>query len=399
MSLQFSITDPQTTSDSVPDDDISAVLNPTNPKGKFHIWARYYILTYRTHLNKSKVIDSFTRDFKCTIVRVAHETSTKQVQYEHTHVFLDFGKQFNSQNCRIFDFENLHPNIGPISKRKHLARVYKYMCKQDHSNDDMKTWAETSGVCVQDVWEHSSLQEAVKHADKITDVTGIIAAYNLKPQAEFTITPWEFEWQYELERRMATTVQPRRQIWWYFDRIGGLGKTDFVKGMLDRYPTDTYVFTQFGGAKDAATVIVNAKNTGWSGKFCLIDLPRDAESKSIYEPMEMIRNGLITSIKYSGSTVRFNSQWVVVFANFMPEYGHMSADRWVVYEMNEYPKFRLRCNDVERIVTEPADLHCSEDMEPESVSSNLNLAEKLTHLQTLAANESSLVHTSIRSRK
>nr|WAE42200.1 MAG: replication associated protein [Cressdnaviricota sp.] len=413
MSLQFSVTDPQTTSDSVPDDDIGAVLNPTSPKGKFHIWARYYILTYRTHLNKSNVIDLFTRNFQCTIVRVAHETSTKQVQYEHTHVFLDFGKQFNSQNCRIFDLGNLHPNIGPISKRRHLDRVYRYMCKQDHSNDDMKGWAENSGVCVQDVWEHPSLQEAVKRADKITDVPGIIAAYNLKPQAEPKVTPWEFEWQYELELRMATTTQPRRQIWWYYDRVGGLGKTDFVKGMLDRYPADTYVFTQFGGAKDAATVIVNAKNTGWTGKYCLIDLPRDAEAKCIYEPMEMIRNGLITSIKYSGSTVRFNSVWVVVFANFMPEIGHMSPDRWVVYQMNEFPKFKVRCNDVSRVVDKASEAYfsssselppfssllCSEEMEPETCSSTLTLGEKLTHLQALAAKESSLVNTSIRSRK
>lgn len=369
--LSFSIPNIIDSSPPPNDDALGDTINNTTPNGKFRIWARYYILTYRSHLDKMSTAAYFI-DLGAITCRIAHETGNIRIPYHHSHVFVDFGRQFHSANARVFDLKELHPNIGPISYQKHLNRVYKYMCKEDHSNDDMKTWVTESHI--QDIWDHDTLQSAVKQC-ALKDVMNTIAAYNLKPKLPNTPRDWEFEWQYELEIRVTTTSQPRRQIWWYQDNLGGAGKTDFCIGMLDRYPKDTYVFTQFGGAKDTATIIINALNNGWSGKYCIIDLPRAAETKSIYEPLESIRNGMITAIKYQGSTVRWDSKWVIVMANFPPEFGVMSADRWVIYDMS-LPKFKLRCMDVSRVLettsfltsspssplspSTPSPLHCDE---------------------------------------
>lgn len=340
MSLQFEISQPTPT-----DDSISDCVNNTSPNGKFKIWARYYILTFKTHLHKFSIATHF-QQLGVITCRVAHEKGTKKIPYEHSHVFVDFGKQFHATDSRVFDYDGIHPNIGPISYQKHLNRIYKYMCKEDHENDDMKDWV--SGGGVQDVWEFDNLQNAVKNAP-LKDVIATIAAYNLKPQTIDPPEDWEFEWQYKLHVRMTTTDQPKRQIWWYCDTKGGAGKTDFCKGMKRRYPLDTLIFTQFGGARDCATVIVNSINAGWTGKYCIIDLPRDSETKSFYEPLESIRNGMITALKYQGMTVMWKSRWILVMANFNPEFGHMSADRWVCYDMS-LPYFKLRCDDVTRII-------------------------------------------------
>lgn len=366
MSLSFDV--PQ---DVPKDDTIADCLNSTVPNGKFHIWARYYIITYKTHLHKFSIATHF-QQMGAVVCRVAHETGSKKIPYDHSHVFVDFGKQFQSHGSRVFDYEGIHPNIGPISYQKHLNRIYKYMCKEDHENDDMKDWITGGGIT--DIWEFSSIQDAAKNG-ALKDITSIIAAYGLKPDTYDAPDDWEFEWQYNLHVRMSTTTQPKRQIWWYCDTKGGAGKTDFCKGMKIRYPKDTLVFTQFGGARDCATVIVNALNSGWTGKYCIIDLPRDAETKSFYEPLESIRNGMITAIKYQGKTVMWQSRWLIVMANFNPEYGHMSADRWVCYDMS-LPAFKLKCDDVTRVIGQDIPDYSPEQAGPEPVAPT-SLADKL----------------------
>lgn len=338
------------------------VIGTSMPHGKFHIWARYYIVTYKYWLLKSEVIEYFARmGFKA---RVAHEIGTKKIDYRHSHVFLDCEKQFNSQNPRIFDnnfqlaeaeypvgewelrFEKgikysdqEHPNIGPICKKKHLNRIYAYMCKYDHDNDDMLTWIQKDTIC-EDIWDCPTIVEALKTAERINEIPGIVAAYNLRPTKERAERlEAEFHWQHILICQLRGLPGSKRTIHWIYDHRGGMGKSDFAKLARQEFNKDCFVMTQFGGAKDSATVIANAIDMGWSGKILIIDLPRGAEDKSIYEPMEMIKNGLLTTIKYNGKTVEFNNRWIIVLANFYPKITTMTYDRWKIWDTSVNPDY------------------------------------------------------------
>lgn len=295
--------------------EIADAISSATPNGKFHIWAKNYIVTYKGWLNKDAGIKFFT-DLGAKTVRVAHEIGTKTIGYEHSHVFAAFGKQFNSQSAKIFDIQGVHPNIGPISYAKHLNRVYKYMCKYDHTNDDMLKWVDID-VAVQDVWDCHTMQDAVKHARKITDVPAIIAAWGCKPADELKPKQCKFLWQRHLAERLYYSPSNGRDIIWFYDSMGKVGKSRFLDYMKSTHPNDVLNVTQFNGASNAATVIASGLANGWTGKICLVDLPRDAESKSIYEPLEMICNGEITIVKYVGRPLKWNAGHVVVFANFL----------------------------------------------------------------------------------
>jgi len=338
------------------------VIGTSMPHGKFHIWARYYIVTYKYWLLKSEVIEYFAKmGFEA---RVAHEIGTKKIDYRHSHVYLDCQKQFNSQNPRVFDhsfqlaeaeypvgewelrFENgikysdqVHPNIGPICKKKHLNRIYAYMCKYDHDNDDMLAWIQKDTIC-EDIWDCPTIVEALKTAERINEIPGIVAAYNLRPTKERAERlEAQFHWQHILICQLRTLPGSKRTIHWIYDHRGGMGKSDFAKLARQEFNKDCFVMTQFGGAKDSATVIANAIDMGWSGKILIIDLPRGAEDKSIYEPMEMIKNGLLTTIKYNGKTVEFENRWIIVLANFYPKITTMTYDRWKIWDTSVNPDY------------------------------------------------------------
>lgn len=348
-------------------DDVDSIIGTSTPNGKFRIWARYYIVTFKYHLDKEAVIAYFT-SLGAVVVRVAHEIGTKKIDYEHTHVYLDFGKQFHSQNQRIFDkafrpghyrdyhgypttpnnpeknwvlqdhvSDQPHPNIGPICKQKHLNRIYEYMCKYDHSNDDMKLWVKQDTIC-EDIWDCTTIQEALLTAEKPSDIGGIIQAFAHKPEPKPEEDPIEFLWQKHL-LNMLEGNGSRRKIHWIFDQKGGMGKTDFTKHARAKFGKDVLLMSQFGGARDCATVVSNALENGWTGKILIVDLPRQAEKHAIYEPLEMIKNGVMTSIKYNGKTNVFVNKYLIVLANFYPDVSNMTWDRWQIWDRTKYPAY------------------------------------------------------------
>jgi len=283
-----------------------------------------------------------SRKMNDIVVRCAHESGSKKIAYLHTHVYVDFGKQFKSENARIFDHafelagvDNIsdtpHPNISPVSKRQHLNRIYKYMCKEDHSNDDMMSWVVADHL-VEDFWDHETIHGALRMAKRPSDFTGILAAYALRPKIASELdTPFEFLWQQELFD-LCSSAGSKRTIHWVFDHDGGMGKSDFTKLAWKKLGNKCTFFTQFGGARDAATVMANSLMSGNTGEVILVDLPRAASDKSIYEPLEMFKNGFLNGIKYNGGFFEFNNKVVIVLANFLPKfYGEVTPTRWRIW--------------------------------------------------------------------
>lgn len=291
-------------------------------------WARIF-LTYKTKLDKEMVRGIFRGEFAPKEIWIAHENGDSDCPYEHTHIYVDFGRPFNTRDPRKFDIEGIHPNIRPVTSRNHTENIRRYMAKEDKEN----VYLLEPQNFIDGIWRQPTIHDALRMAKRPSDVPGIIAAYRLKPEESAMDEPEEWRpWQKELLEYLDEKPNDRTIVW-IIDKTGGQGKTFLSKYLMAT--GKAYVVSTFGGMRDAATIIAGAIESGWDKKIFIADLPRTAECKAIYEPLEAIKNGLVTSTKYSGKTMVFRSPHLVVFANFPPFLPSLSMDRWAVAELVE----------------------------------------------------------------
>lgn len=295
---------------------------------RFRIQNQRFFLTYKTHLVKEDVASFFgEKNVKECIC--AHERADESSPYEHTHVYIDFGRNYQSTNARVFDFAGIHPNIKVIRSAKHLENIWAYLCKEDKSNEHLlsritkKTLFDTVAAC-------KSVQEVMRMATRPNDAMGLCALYALRDREQVEIKPLAQEWQLELATELEGKPHNRKIIW-YYDAVGGTGKTEFsVYMQASKLAT---VMSQLGGDRDSGQLIETARDNGWDGKVIIIDIPRQGEHRSIYSPLEAIKNGLVTNVKYRGGTTTYPCPHLVVMANFLPRIHEMSLDRWDVREL------------------------------------------------------------------
>jgi len=144
------------------------------------------------------------------------------------------------------------------------------------------------------------------------------------PRVEVLEVADMFTWQRALAAEIETPPD-QRSIIWYYDQIGGSGKTEMAKYLLATY--DSAIFLSGGAFKDISYQIVKAKK---DPTLVIVNLPRTSEGKVSYASLEAAKDGLVQSGKYEGGFRLFPQPHVVVFANFMPDLASLSADRWVI---------------------------------------------------------------------
>ena len=302
-------------------------------------------LTYNGgHIDKKSYKEWFKEnvsEFK--ILEMAHETGS-ETNRKHTHVLIDFGRIFQTKSVRRFDYEDDHPNIRKVTTDRHWDNWIKYLRKEDSDNKQLKT----KRTIIDKVWDCDGLKAALdKNAKSLSDVNAIISLYGLKPLKSARVINPDRIWQKEVLRRLDEEPHPRRIVWVY-DKYGDSGKSALCKYLMVTDPESCYVVNQMGGMSNFATIIQTAMQSRWNGKVMLIDLARDSQEKAIYEPLESLKNGVVTATKYRGSTMVFDNPHVVVFANFEPDYKRVSIDRWnesVIVIDEDHDNFEIEHGD------------------------------------------------------
>lgn len=330
---------------------------------EFRINNKRLLLTYgkrgeSVHLNKAEY-ELWLRAksaMPITMLRLAHETG-EEGDYPHTHVVVEWERAFQTRDVRFFDYNEYHPNIKKLPSAKALKDALIYISKEDPENADLKR---SSTGLVGLVTRHKTLADAIgSEAEKFSDVTGIMQIYNLKNNVpkRFDFEP-HLEWQLELVAMCEENPDPRKIIW-YFDQVGNNGKTAMCKWLYVNYPNDWLVCKDMGTSRDAATIVSNALASGWTGWGFILDLPRSAENHTrIYSYLEEIKDGFVTSQKYNGRTCIFDNPHVIVMANWLPQIGALSRDRWDIRNMMGLPltldivEASLEDRRVERRLTE-----------------------------------------------
>lgn len=285
------------------------------------------LLTYKNHLDKAKLKEFF--ESKCnTIVfwRAAHESGDKKNPYLHTHVVVDFKKPFQSTSCRVFDYEGIHPHIQRINSNAHFKRAKRYLSKEDPGNKDLEnedpTWFEQ-------VESKKTIQEALNLASSPAQATGIALMFLNKTKKfdrpQIKLYPWQEKLVEELKGPASD-----RSIIWIYDPIGCMGKSKLAEYCYLEKPNNICFLQSMPGSRDVATIIMNSINSGWNGHALLVDLTRSQGNRdSIYEPLEMIKNGWLTAIKYQGQMCPIPKiPHIICFANWTPNISKMTRDRW-----------------------------------------------------------------------
>jgi len=309
---------------------------------KFRFANQKVILTYKTHINKDDIIafiknlvEKFTKSIK--FIRCAHETGKKTgIEYDHTHVVIDFGSAVNTKNCRFFDFKEIHPNIRKIIAPKHWRRAMNYLAKEDPDNQDLKNEEDIKpkGPSIKEIWDSNSLTEALLKSNSVQYANNIIATYNAKPTIHKFIEGTLRPWQKYIISHFDKPVD--RKVVWIYDSIGNAGKSWFTKFCASNLAHKCMVIVAPGKQKDISTVIRNEISSGWKGNVVIIDIPRAADFSDIYTSIEDCKNGMVTAIKYQGKTIIFDCCHVFVMSNFFPNTNMLSMDRWKIINLQNF---------------------------------------------------------------
>lgn len=297
----------------------------------FRLQNQFLLLTYKTHIDKAEFKAWVAQRVSCNVKHciIAHEKASSLTQYEHSHIYLAFDKAFQTRNARFFDFNDIHPNIKKVVTNSKIG-IYRYLSKEDEAAAlECKPLIKYEPIALR-VWDAPTLCDAMQHATRFGDATGIATIYNLKPLPKCREYYYEmYGWQRELRDYLLNTEPDPRKVIWCHEEIGNTGKTTFVKYMCARFYEDTIFFADTGKMSDLAQILRNKLNEGWSGKTILINLAKATHDRtSVYQMIEYLKDGLITCMKYNGTTLLINPPHLVLFANYAPEVGRISLDRW-----------------------------------------------------------------------
>lgn len=143
-------------------------------------------------------------------------------------------------------------------------------------------------------------------------------------------------WQQSIINLTLTRPHPRK-IHWFYDAIGGSGKSSIVKYM---YFHLKIVTLSIGKASDLLNLVY--KN---QGKTCYcFDISRTVQTGAmteIYQALESVKNGYFVNTKYDTGVACFEIPHVIVFSNHLPKMSALSIDRWNIIDMSQMSQENL----------------------------------------------------------
>lgn len=153
---------------------------------------------------------------------------------------------------------------------------------------------------------------------------------SLPPPPVELLKPEEMHmWQRSLVRILSQKPN-NRTIHWYWEGVGGTGKSVFCKYLC----ATMGALLCSGRASDMKYLIVQyQKRKKEFPHLILFDVPRTNVGFLDYQGLEEVKNGCFVSTKYECSMVVMDNPHVVVFANYPPNRDKLSEDRWHIVEI------------------------------------------------------------------
>lgn len=134
-------------------------------------------------------------------------------------------------------------------------------------------------------------------------------------------------WQSAILRLIGKKPDDRK-VFWFYDEIGGIGKSVFCKHLILRHNA-----LVISGSKRDIKYAISEQIRTKDLDIVVIDISRSEYNNVSYSAIENIKNGFFFSGKYESGMCVFNTPHVIVFANESPERSRMSMDRWKVFHI------------------------------------------------------------------
>jgi hypothetical protein len=246
--------------------------------------------------------------------------------------------KYDSVNKKTFEIERYCPIIryftSPLMFRKCVNFVARNVEDDNPFVEDIDYEINTP---LEQIWGHKDIKDAFSTALSMGETLTISEIYNSKPKEnnKNVIKISKYKWQQNILslKERKPNKHDYRLIHWYFDEEGDTEKTYFIRYLWDKFPEDCFGLKAHKKTDGyhVATLIDGALENGWNGKILLVDIPRRASNNlDIYEALECIKDTWDNTLKYKGKTLKFNNEYIFVFANVPPQLEEMSNDRWNV---------------------------------------------------------------------
>lgn len=143
-----------------------------------------------------------------------------------------------------------------------------------------------------------------------------------------------FDELYPWQKNILTIIEEQpddRTIHWFWEPTGCRGKTIVIKYILKHYPFAT--FTCATKSADILSIADEEKN------IYLLNFTRSQEGFAPWNALEQLKDGLISDskLKKKSRNIVMDSPHVICFANWPPDQGKLSEDRWKVFNLASEP--------------------------------------------------------------
>lgn len=136
------------------------------------------------------------------------------------------------------------------------------------------------------------------------------------------------QWQAEFIHTVVEEPVDDRAVWWLYDERGNTGKTWLSKYLVANYGAARF---ENAGSKDIAFA--------YKGEPVVIfDFSRTTMDHLNYQIIESLKNGILFSAKYASTAKYFDPPHVICLANWKPNFGALSADRWRIHCLDDVPQ-------------------------------------------------------------
>jgi len=193
--------------------------------------------------------------------------------FYYIYVLLELKDKPNKQSFKCFEIPTMDVDFVFKVKQGHkksIIRIFSHYRFNQHllHYDDNK-------FTIDNISKAKNLKEVIEICENdphkvgtAVNVWGHVRGIN-KPKSQKTVTfvKWQQDLLDEINKQINQTEEDTRKVIWYYDTVGGSGKSYFAKTICEM-SNDYYRISEIGQTKDFAEQIYNAINKkGWTQKF------------------------------------------------------------------------------------------------------------------------------------
>lgn len=250
-----------------------------------------------------------------------------QSEYWKCNVHIKDGKTFDKE------FESIEHTFRPLVNKMAFGEEYGDEGNTPHIEGYLWFKKKTEFHIIQQMYKFDDLQKSKKKWIQagldycLKEGNKVVSVGMGRKLKKLACEDNMYKWEEDL-CKIVENEPSERQIYWYWSESGCTGKTTFA-----RYLHRRYGFICIGGkSADMKNNVKDYNDTnGFTPEGIVVNIPKSFNTDYIcYTGLEEVKDMFFFSGKYEGGMIDGNPPHMIVFANEPPDTSKMSADRFVI---------------------------------------------------------------------